>query len=62
MLLGWIRIKFPSLNDPKNFGDSNYLLILEIYDKQSSSTLQKSILVYSLPKANRFNNAPKYTG
>lgn len=38
------------------------IFIIEIFDKQSSSTLQRSILVYSMPKANRFNNAPKYTG
>lgn len=38
------------------------LSYLEIFEKQSSSTLQRSILVYSMPKANRFNNGPKYTG
>lgn len=37
-------------------------LFLEIYDKQSSATLQKSIHVYSMPKANRFGSAPKYSG
>jgi hypothetical protein len=35
---------------------------IEIYDKQSSATLQKSIHVYSVPKANRFTNGPKYSG
>ena len=35
---------------------------LEIFDKQSSATLQKSILVYSMPKANRFGSGTKYTG
>lgn len=35
---------------------------LEIFDKQSSATLQKSILVYSMPKANRFGTGPKYAG
>jgi hypothetical protein len=40
----------------------NFYSYLEIFDKQSSSTLQKSIVVYSMPKANRFGNGPKYTG
>jgi hypothetical protein len=35
---------------------------LEIFDKQSAATLQKSILSYSMPKAMRFSNEPKYTG
>lgn len=48
--------------DEKKFGDSNYLFNLGIFDKQSSSTLQKSILVYSMPKAERFSNEPKYSG
>lgn len=39
----------------KNYGD-------RIFDKQSSATLQKSILVYSMPKAQRFNSGPKYSG
>lgn len=52
----------PSIVDPKNYGDSNYIIILEIFQKQSSSTLQKSIHVYSMPRAHRFANGPKYTG
>ncbi len=40
----------------------NFYFYLEIFDKKSSSTLQKSIVVYSMPKANRFGNGPKYTG
>ncbi len=40
----------------------NYLLNTEIYDKQSSATLQKSILVYSMPKAHRFGSGAKYAG
>ena len=39
-----------------------YLNNLEIFDKQSSATLQKSILVYSMPKAPRFGSGPKYCG
>lgn len=39
-----------------------YSIILGIFDKQSAATLQKSILVYSMPKANRFGNGPKYQG
>ena len=38
------------------------LLNLEIFDKQSAATLQKSILVYSVPKASRFGHGPKYAG
>ena len=37
-------------------------LILGIFDKQSSATLQKTILVYSIPKAQRFSSGPKYAG
>ena len=40
----------------------NFYFYLEIFDKKSASTLQKSIVVYSMPKANRFGNGPKYTG
>jgi hypothetical protein len=39
-----------------------YFYNLEIFDKQSSATLQKSILVYSMPKASRFGSGPKYCG
>jgi hypothetical protein len=39
-----------------------YLNNLEIFDIQSSATLQKSILVYSVPKAPRFGSGPKYCG
>lgn len=35
---------------------------LGIYDIQSSATLQKSILVFSVPKAPRFGSGPKYAG
>ena len=38
------------------------IFIIEIFDKQSSSTLQKSIHVYSIPKATRFGNGQKYAG
>ena len=55
-------IKLPDINHPKNWGDSNFILIIEIYEKQSSSTLQKSIVAYSLPKAHRFASGPEYTG
>ena len=40
----------------------NSSINLEIYDKQSTATLQNSILVYSMPKASRFNSGPKYSG
>ena len=43
-------------------GIVSFYLLLEIFDKQSSSTLQKSIHVYSIPKANRFGHGPKYAG
>jgi len=33
-----------------------------IFDRQSAATLQKSILAYSMPKADRFNQGPKYSG
>lgn len=39
-----------------------FQFILGIYDKQSSSTLQKSILVFSMPKAQRFGSGQKYAG
>lgn len=35
---------------------------IEIFDKQSSATLQKSIHVFSVPKADRFSSGPKYSG
>lgn len=40
----------------------NHIFNLGIYDKQSSATLQKSILVFSVPKAPRFGSGPKYAG
>lgn len=40
-----------------------FLLHIGIFDKQSAATLQKSILVYSMPKADRFaTHGPKYVG
>jgi hypothetical protein len=39
-----------------------FLLTLGIFEKQSSATLQKSILVFSVPKAPRFGSGPKYAG
>jgi hypothetical protein len=55
--------KLPLIGDvARNYGDSNQLIYAEIYEKQSSSTLQKSILVYSMPKASRFHNGQKYVG
>ena len=44
------------------YGDSKYIRYIGIFDKQSAATLQKSILAYSVPKANRFNSDPKYSG
>lgn len=38
------------------------LIYKGIFPVQSSATLQKSILVYSMPKANRFRNGPAYQG
>lgn len=56
-------LRLPNIGDvSRNYGDSNSILILEIFDKQSSATLQKSILVFSVPKAPRFGNGPKYAG
>ena len=49
-------LRLPNIGDvSKNFGD-------KIFDQQSSATLQKSILVYSMPKAPRFISGPKYSG
>ena len=49
-------LRLPNIGDvSKNFGD-------KIFDKQSSATLQKSILVFSMPKAPRFHSGPKYSG
>lgn len=39
-----------------------YSFIVEIYNKQSAATLQKSVHAYSMPKGNRFENRPKYQG
>jgi len=36
------------------FGDSTFFVDLEIYDNKSATTLQKSVLCYSVPKARRF--------
>ena len=33
-----------------------------IFDRQSAATLQKSIVAFSMPKANRFSQEPKYSG
>jgi len=57
-------LKLPNIGDvSKNFGDSNsFIYKIEIYEKQSSATLQKSILVFSVPKAPRFGSGPKYAG
>ena len=44
------------------YGDRTYPYSLGIFDKQSAATLQKSILAYSMPKANRFSQEPKYSG
>ena len=38
------------------------MLDVEIFEKQSAATLQKSIHVYSIPKAPRFKNSHKYIG
>ena len=54
--------KLPSIVDSHNYGDSNIFFYLGIFNKQSAATLQKSILVYSIPKANRFGSGPKYAG
>lgn len=49
-------LRLPNIGDvSRNYGD-------KIFDKQSSATLQKSILVFSVPKAPRFGNGPKYAG
>lgn len=56
-------MKLPNIGDvSKNFGDSKSFFYLGIYEKQSSATLQKSILVFSVPKAPRFGSGPKYAG
>lgn len=51
-----------SSTDPRTLGTVTFISYLEIYDKQSSATLQKSILVYSMPKAQRFGVGLKYAG
>ena len=38
------------------------ILVVEIFEKQSAATLQKSIHVYSIPKAPRFKSSQKYIG
>ncbi len=55
-------MKLPFIHDSRNYGDSKSNFNIEIFDKQSSATLQKSIHVFSMPKADRFNSGPKYSG
>lgn len=51
-----------SVISPKILVTVGFILNLGIYDIQSSATLQKSILVFSVPKAPRFGSGPKYAG
>lgn len=49
----------PSIFEKKRYGDSKFINTIGIYDIQSSSTLQKSIPAYSMPKEPRWNRKLK---